>query len=419
MFEILRMNTVFENIQTRTIQGCLILLGALLPWHGTLTVFLPDFFRFWKEIILIILFFLFIIKEGRDWKNKQLQKLTTPQMWALGFLLWTAILVVINSDISTALVAARYLTTGFITFFLLSRLLQKEKFPKKQSWQFFALNFIVSVVLSILFGTWAKYGGGFEVLQNFYSQTISSWVPGQTVPLYHEAGSFIRMQGGSSGPIEFAHLLFAALCFLPFVKLKNQYKYILALILFLGIWQSFSRAVLAISILTTLIFSLQKHTSKLKKGIPIGIIVIVGIGGVFSVNNNLYTNFIQRAGTSEHFTRPIEAFKLGLQSPIIGKLGNVGPAARAKNLRENNNDQAFIAENVFADYWVQLGLMGLIITIGFFLSLLQNVSKNGKIYIVAIIILANAATLFDMTPLSLIFFASFAWHSAIKRTFQT
>jgi hypothetical protein len=96
---------------------------------------------------------------------------------------------------------------------------------------------------------------------------------------------------------------------------------------------------------------------------------------------------------------------------LLGNLGGIGPAARARNLSENNDDSAFIAENVFADYWVQMGLSGLILGIGFFIALFLETQKPQKIFIASAFLMANMATIFDMSPISILFFIIFVLFS--------
>jgi len=278
----------------KLVQILFLFLGAFLSLHGVITVFLPTEFRYWKELIILIFFLITIFLEGKMvWKHfhtkksflsffkKILKNWTWSEIWAQAFLVWGIFLVIINDDHRTASIAFRYLGLGFFVFLCLSRLLShfSEK-NRKHFFHFFSISFIVSCTISVFFGTWAKFFGGFEILKNFYITTISSWVPGQTVTIYHEAGNFIRMQGASSGPIEFSHLLFVAFYLLfitPYFKgqFKKILKWILNIIFIFGIFQSFSRATLGAIIITILIYSLFQFQSDQKfkhyKKIIIGI----------------------------------------------------------------------------------------------------------------------------------------------------
>ena len=126
----------------------------------------------------------------------------------------------------------------------------------------------------------------------------------------------------------------------------------------------------------------------------------------------------QRAGTSDHITRPIEGIKIALKNPIVGQIGTAGPAARAKNLAEKNDDKAFIAENVFIDWFIQLGMVGLAIGLGFFITLYRKIPRKEKALFWPLVITINFATLFDMTPVSLVYmFVLF--YLAISREFSS
>ncbi len=437
-------------------------LGILLPFHGVITVFLPEPFRFWKEGILIFLLgvviFLelqriFVVKPLSSFKNLSVlvKKIGFPllkrgeetgefkfsETLALLFLIWGGGLVLVSSDFQTAGMAFRYLGMGFVVFLILSRLLAHfgEKWGK-EVFQKFSWCFIGSCVASVLFGTWAEYLGGFDILAQFYSTTISSWVPGQTLPLYHEVDGAVRMQGGSSGPVAFAHLLLVAV-FLLFLNGRRQFSifnfqfsnnfqyaifnsqknfllfltsYFLLLVLVFGIYESASRAAVLGLVAGGLIWLFFHYRSKVWK---VAIITIVFIGLGF-VGQKIYDKVVHRAGTLDHFTRPVEAFQKGLESPVFGSLGELGPAARAKNLRENDDDQALIAENVFVDYFAQMGIFGILLAIGFFISLFWKSKKEWWPFVGGFLVVVNLATIFDMVPVGMVFFLMLAFLEYFK-----
>ncbi|MCF7830966.1 O-antigen ligase family protein [Candidatus Gracilibacteria bacterium] len=405
----------------KVVERLLLSLALFLPHHGTITVFLPEPFRFWKEVVLLALFFTVLFYEIKNWRVYGWPTFSWAEILAVLFLLWTLSLVLISSDKSTSLVAARYLGLGFFVFLVISRL--KRKFLNSD-WEFwkqqFTSLFIVSCAASVLFGVWAKFMGGFEKLTGFYSPTISSWVPGQTLPLYHETGEFIRMQGASSGPNEFAHLLLAALFLIPFLPKganKRQevcIKILFIIILLFGIMQSFSRSAILVAILGIIFFLTKQFKFNRQKIMSTLLVILLIFWGVLVGSKRLNNNFVQRLGTSEHFTRPVESVKMGLQNPLVGNLGKLGPAARAKNLRENNDDKALIAENIFADYFAQLGVFGLLLALGFFVVLFLELPYLNRLFLGAVFLTGSVATIFEMTPISIIFFLLFAFFSSMS-----
>ncbi len=398
-----------------------LLLALFIPFHGFISVALPDIFRFWKEALLGLQGLLLIIIEIDRWRKGITLRLSHLESWALCFLVWLGALVVINPDTSTALVAARYLGMGSGVFFLFSRLLRiLNDFERVALFHLFTFTFLLSCVLSALMGIWAKFFGGFEMLSTIYSPTISSWVPGQETPLYHEVDGFIRMQGGGSGPIEFAYVMLMSFFLLFFIrrtrsKWGNWVRIFAGILLFFVIFQSASRIAFGLAILGTFFF-LGQALKIPRKMVLTGIIMLVLLGTGFLVGSNeLNTKFVQRVGTSDHFTKPIEALRLGWDSPFTGNLGAIGPASRAKNLRENNDDKALIAENVFADTFAQTGILGVMLLIGFFVSLFFIASPLFYPLIIAVLVAMNTATLFDMVPISLIFFILFAFFSSMSK----
>lgn len=383
-----------------------IILALCLPWHGAITVFLPDYFRYWKEIVLFLYFAGFCWKYIQDKKYKLplFTNKALPSFYAILFLVCGALLVLFSEDKITALLAFRYLGMGIAVYLLFSLISQNFAGFKEGFNKYFRKIFIFSNIASVLFGIWIKFSSGVNIVENFYSKTISSWVPGQTIPIWHESGYFIRMQGASSGPIEFSHLLFIALFLTLTSKLKDIYKILFSSVLLFGIYQSYSRAAVLGAIIL-LLFVLFKHLNfaikKNKKEILMSIIMVF-FAGFWGLTN---TNILERTGTSDHFKRPIESTKFAIKNVFSNNLGKLGPAARKKNLREKNDDKAMIAENVFIDIFAQMGILGISFYLLFIFSLLKNIKPEYYGFIFAFFLLMNMATIFDMTPVSITFFS--------------
>lgn len=427
----------------RTKEVLLFILGFGLPLHGLLTVFSPDSFRWWKEGALFLLAAIVILNLVQNLfknnaidsclrKNDKKRILSQPMLWAFLLLLWGLFLVLINKDLHTALVAFRYLGLGFFATLLGYTLWRTGLFSGKNGYLLgvkffhnFCTGLLLGVIASTVLGVWAKFFGGFAVLEKWYSQTISSWVPGQTIPIYHQVGDFIRLQGGSSGPVEYAHLAVLAvwyvLFFSPFKLFKSLWlKSVLICVLGFGVFQSGSRA--ALIGLVILIFgfgwlqlknrckwpSIKWSADKLA-ALLLVLIVITGmikftaskaiLGDIEFLNKN-----IVRVSDIDHLKRPLEAFDKALERPLLGNLGELGPAARAKNLAAHNNDQALIAESVPFDMLAQLGFMGLLLWILFFVSFYWRASTELRVLLLAFVPMMLLATIFDMSPVAISFF---------------
>ena len=387
-------------------------------------MFGPEWIRWWKEIVILLLVavvgipYLKQMREGSlllpDFKGGG----KDPRLWSFLFLVWGTFLVFGNSDPKTALVAFRYLGLGYLVFLIVGLSSYTIKADSKKKKRLFPSNFLpficlsISLVISIIFGLWAQFIGGFEVLSLWYSQTISSWVPGQSIPLYHETGGRIRMQGMSSGPIEFSHLLLIGTWYwLYLFKTRSVKGKILSIglvsLFSLGIYLSLSRAALIGLIILLLGKSARKVASRFGRT-KTSLALIVPSIFVFVFQPLGISEMFNRAGTSDHITRPIEAMNAGIRSPFFGDLGMWGPAARAKNLFLNYSDYAPIAENVFADYFVQLGGIGLILALGFFLNLWRRFDYSSRIFLLVGLIVMNLATVFDMTPFTILYFLTLA-----------
>lgn len=380
----------------------LTLFVALIPLHGSITVFLPGYFRFWKEVLLITFGLLWITTERK--KNTK-WILKNPETWALFGLLFIMLHIITATDLYPAIIAARYLALGSFIFLIVKRLsVILDISPHKKH---LARTLALSSLLSLFFGFWAHYGNGYETLLQWYSNTISSWVPNQTIPIYHAIEGVPRMQGMSSGPIEFSHILLGSLFLVSLTQWKQWIQITLMGLLIWGIWESGSRAALIGSLILCLwhiwhFFSNTDNKTKLK---------VMILGGCITIGSLFFTEIpntiMTRAGTSDHITRPIEALKKGMENPLWGQFGKSGPAAREHNLITKNSDSAFIAENIFADHWLQLGILGLIFLCGFFYFLFQSMTRIGKLWTFTTILLGSFATIFDMTPITLLFFILF------------
>lgn len=416
----------------------LFVLGFALPWHGAITVFGPDFSRWWKELFLGLLIILVCAALYCDKKNWRVPTLdlrsfwSSTVVWGILFLLWGILLVLLNQDLHTALVAYRYLGLGVFTF-LLGLIMWKSRYKSVKNGHSFGLELFhkfctgltLGVFASTLFGVWGKFFGGYGLLDQWYSKTISSWVPGQTIPLYHQVGDFVRVQGASSGPVEYSHLVVLGLWYVLFFKPESLLKrtnvrFVLSLVFLTGVWQSGSRAAL----MGALILLLAKLYITVKPKLRVlnfkwtidkaaaALLVLIVLTGMtkFTLSKsvlgemNFLSKNIVRISDIDHVKRPIEAFNVALGNPLFGVLGEFGPAARARNLKEHNNDHAPIAESVPFDIAAQMGFIGLFIWLGLMSLIFWQASTQLRVLIISFIPLMLLATIFDMTPLSISFY---------------
>lgn len=433
------------------------ILGLGLPLHGALTVLGPSGLRWWKEGVLVIMAVMLlwqfwqnrvsILENIRNLKTKNQNSknldfkiwiLSLPTVWALFFLAWLEILVWLKWDWVVALTAARYLGLGFGVFLLvwLWRVVQPAK-VHYSLFHKFSTGLVIGSVVSTLFGLWAQFLGGFKVLESWYSNTISSWVPGQTLPLYHQTSEgIVRMQGMGSGPIEFSHGLLLAFWLVNSQQItdKRWLRAAVNVLLLAGIALSGSRAAILGALILLVWFGGKAVKSKFKilnfkfelfdkslavNAVLILVMAIAGLSGlkyVVAELPNSYTEKVIRLSDSDHITRPIEAFQIGLKSPIFGNLGELGPAARAYNLKHHNTDQAPIAENVFVDYFAQLGIVGLLLACGFWVSWFWSWSRDYDWLVLGtvMVLLMNLATILDMTPVAISWFAILAFGTTLN-----
>lgn len=389
------------------IQFLVLLLAGLLPLHGAVTVFLPAPVRYWKEAVLVILVLLWLIGEIQRLIVRKHLDWHWVQWCALFFILLTGFMALLHPVLDYSLQAWRYLAQGLVLFLVLSRWIYWAQISYTQFLQKFSTVLVFSTLVSVLFGLWSKFLGGAKHLSEFYATTISSWVPGQTLPVYHQVGDFVRMQGASSGPVAFGHIVFLAFFLVRYTAFRLWQKNLIRGILLFAMYQSASRAVMGAVVLLLLWELWRAVTSDGRKinlwgALPGFIILIIG-GIIFQVPQKI----LARAGTNEHFSRPVEAFMLGMERPVLGNFAQIGPAKRAYNLHFHNDDRAPIAENVFVDVFAQTGIFGIILYMLVWAGIIMQTRKKAFVFLV--FALAQFATLFDMMPLALLIWGTFAF----------
>lgn len=382
----------------RVVNWLTIALATLLPWHGAVTVFLPGPLRWWKELVLLLLVGAVLWSEFRAWHAGKKFLMSASEICALLFLVWGIGLAGFSTDPGTAAIAMRYLGLAMFVYLVWSLWFQNPKNSRTRFLKRFAQWYLPSCLLAVLFGTWVTHGGGENFVQIFYSTTLSSWVPGQTIPLWHEIAGVPRLQGASSGPIEFSHLLLAALALIPLLRIGRLWQILAGAIFVTGIWMSASRAaMLGAAVIVGWQF-LQLIPAHVRRATVITGTVVLVMAGVWLAAS---TSVLHRAGTTEHWTRPVAAIQMGAENVFGGHLGEWGPSARSKNLLENNDDRAPIAENVLADWWVQMGIVGFLLGLGWLLIALKRFDPRWYGWGLAMLVTLNLATVWDMTPVAI------------------
>ncbi|MCB9809473.1 hypothetical protein H6771_00645 [Candidatus Peribacteria bacterium] len=376
------------------------LFGLLLPWHGLLSVLLPESLsslRLWKEALLALLGFIALGQYlAASIAQRRLQPLPWVTLLSLLLLLWGGVALLTTPIASPyAVQALRSLLLGPLVLGVITALPPRYRVPLST----FMTPLIISTVLGVVFGLWA-WGDGFAVLSQWYSPTISSWVPGQTLPLYHEAWGLPRMQGGASGPVAFAHMLLIALWGLYYhpPRWPQWLRTLCGVVLLLGIGLSFTRAVWLVLALWGL---WQWHVRRPLRRWQWGGILLLGALAL--------SVLLPRAGTVHHVTAPMAVVQHFTQQAtpgqyLTGRLGSIGPAARMQAMAEQGTDRAPIAENVWLDVLVQLGGVGLLLMIMLWWQTYRGLEEAAQGLLLGFVLLTNMATLFDMTPLSLSFF---------------
>ena len=361
----------------------LIVLAFYISANGFLSVILPSYAQYTKDIILILLLFISIpdiIPTLKTYRN-------------IGII--TMILAVYALSISIFYVSDMYDVIAMRYIFMLPMVVFITLLQPINTYKYYINSFMIGIIISALFGLWTLYFDGFSYLSPLYSNTISSWVPYSTLPLYHKTGDFIRIQGLSSGPVEYAHLLLMGIYIVVQSTLKRYYSIPLIALLLISITLSHTRAVYIGTLL--LAFLYMYNTYKMR--ISTVFMSVISVIMVLSIMSIVYLTRY-RSGTLEHIKRPLEGIEMMMNSGFIGDIGSIGSAQRMRNMAINNDDKAFITENVWIDYGVQIGIIGMLLMLVYWIILYYE-SRN--ILIIVMFIMTQMATIFDMTPISIAF----------------
>ena len=315
------------------------ILLALLPWHAFFITYLHSLFEFsfifsiWKEIIIILLGFIFVFK----WFNSRSFPIVFHKfdLVFIAFFLF-AILTgfFITKDISQILWGLKYDYLFIILFYLIRGM----NFSSQQKLQLVKIFFItagLSLLLSLSFHFFLP-----ENIYSFfgYSTQVSSYYPGNALPMYHLLGNsdIIRLSGTFSSPNHLAFYLMIILCFLPvFYKeifgkpnnwlLKTSFVALLLLSI-CAVIITFTRSVylaLACLGLIVIIGNLKKYIVHF---FIVLILIFVFVFGLI-VHPQFQEVFLRKASSTLHLEKTATSVHQVIEHPFGVGIGRAGPAS--------------------------------------------------------------------------------------------
>lgn len=363
------------------------LLIVLLPFHAismNLIKFQMNFnftyLNIWKEIIILILGILFILKL---FINKFKIKLDLVDYFIFGYIFWGILSgIFITKDIMMFSYGFKYDFDFLILFFLVKNI----SFTKKE------INNIINLSLSmfigiIIFGILQLLILPWDFLKFFgYNEIVSSWKPFGPLPIYHTLSEIIhfpRLQSTLSGPNQLASYILVFI-YMIYKKLVINYKnkikwgkifyFIILILAFIALILTFSRsAYIALFICGLILFF--KNWKIIKKymlyiTIPIFIFLIL----IF-INLNTITNIlIKPSSTQGHFERSMDGIIYSLKQPLGHGIGRAGPAS---TYTDDVQKIGWIPESWYLQISLELGILGLLLfLIIMYLILYHSFQKN-------------------------------------------
>jgi len=372
---------------------CVILL-ALLPFHAFLFTWFHSFFwqqdfvifvQAWKEILLGILGILALFKLFLTLKFP-----SSKSFW-LGFslILLAVVYLVFDEGILLQRVLGLRNLTLFLGIFLAVKFFdfEKERVEKLKK------IVLIASGLVVLFALLQKFILPPDFLVSFgYSENVSSWLPGGNLPAYHLVegkADLIRLQSTFAGPNQLAAFLIVILPFAiselwrklksaSLAKKKVQAVWEVFLILggVLTLIFTFSRSAWLGGICIFLVFAIYQWRKNLPKKIKQkllfgGVLGIIALALLTFFQPNFREIFLRDASTLAHFERSREAFTLMLQNPLGVGLGETGGVSQ-------RFENSLTPENSYLSFALELGWLGGILFLAFFVMLLFELRKSNS-----------------------------------------
>ena len=359
------------------LQAAIILLLALLPWHAFFVTWFSDFFfisssvlSLWKEFLILVLSGFFVKKWVQE-KSFPIKFYFFDYIFFvfLGIALLSA--VFLTQDLTQSLLGFKYDFSFFVLFYLIRGLIDTEEYKEK-----FLFIFLHSAFLSVLFGLVLYFFFPADILLYFgYSENISSYYPGQALPMYHMLADtgISRLASTFSSPNHFAFFLIilTSVLFAFYKKIRSYVAFPLSgtgifstvvprdpclrrddksgfitvvlfyafiFLSFLALILTFSRsAFLAFGFIFLLYFLLPLLQGEgwgegLKNYKKI-MLSILGVGGAIMLLGFLvFPQFSQQmivrtTSSSEHLNHSYKALQYVYQNPLGIGLGTAGPAS--------------------------------------------------------------------------------------------
>ena len=319
--------------------------------------------KFFKEILLALLLIFGTRVLKLDFKSFGLAYV----IWAILSYLWG------NSGFAAYIFGLKY-EIGFVLVYLLAQSFKLSQRQIKRVNLTFLNVFLVSSVAYLIF-----YLFGLENLSMIgYRPDWSTFIEGSATAFCQkiENSEICRAQGFLSGPNVFAFMSVFALAVAKSINFKRMR--LLTAIMLLNVLLSFSRSgVIALSVF----YAFEKYGTDLfnkefykeRLGYLIGIGVVAGFALVFK----------RAESNMEHLNALIQGIKGFFDSPIIGQGINFsGPASRF-------GSEVFIPESWFMQIANNLGLVGLILFLGFIKKMYLQSENHFKYYIWAMFVPMN------------------------------
>lgn len=350
----------------------LIILLALLPFNALLTNYIQFGLHIslpvnaWKEGIVVILTIIGCAEMLRTKKKLHFKALD----WAIIAFFSLALVSAVfqTRDIGRIIFGFKY-DLEFLWLFLVIR--QAFSFEQKER-QLLVKTVLTSAAIVVIFAVLQQFILPKDILLLFgYSPNISSWSPGQPLPMYHavDTNSLVpRIMSTLSGPNQFSAYLLIILPIILLLSWQHRDSQRWAYLLFflagvISLFFTYSRSAyiaFAIAVLIGMVIFLRKNKKSIRIIAMGGVIVLVLLAGLAAFKWESIIQLVTRASSTQgHYERTIDGIIYTFQNPLGYGIGNAGPASA----RFNEDKTGWLPESWYLQISLEMGILGLLLFI--------------------------------------------------------
>ncbi len=350
-----------------TFENIFKLLLIILPFHVIISVFFQYKLEIWwiklyKELLLVILWFLMFFEIYKKWHKLKLDKL---DYLIISYFLYLILISIVNFSWFKAILYWWWYDFEFLLVFLITR---NWSALLSQKLGYYLKLFLISSWIAIILWILVRFVFGEQILTYiWFSSNLSNWSIIDWPPIYHwvEWANVRRFQWIFDWPNQAAFflILFSWVLYHYYKKRKETefYLYFSLFIVFWLVFLTYTRSALIWIIWSLVIIFILNFKLLLKKYIKQTlsfIVVMLLLWGAFYVRYwwSMWEIVWRASSTKWHFERMIIWFNQFTQKPLGRWLASSWPAYRFAHNTKWVDEKNFIPESWYiqqlVEWWI-------------------------------------------------------------------